>query len=75
METGVEPPPVQARERRELARTVRSDGLLGAAPDASLPAPTLDPGLSDEELREAGTRRSLLNRVGGWFSNRLRRNP
>jgi len=74
METGVEPPPVQARERREAART-RLDGLLGAAPDASLPAATLDPGLSDEELREAGTRRSLLNRVGGWFSNRLRRNP
>jgi lipopolysaccharide biosynthesis regulator YciM len=74
METGVEPPPVQARERREAART-RLDGLLGAAPDASLPSATLDPGLSEDELREAGTRRSLLNRVGGWFSNRLRRNP
>jgi len=74
METGVEPPPVQPRERREVVRS-RLDGLLGATPDASLPGATLDPGLSDEELREAGTRRSLLNRVGGWFSNRLRRNP
>jgi hypothetical protein len=74
METGVEPPPVQARERREVTRT-RLEGLLGTAPDASLPSATLDPGLSEDELREAGTRRSLLNRVGGWFSNRLRRNP
>lgn len=75
METGVEPPPVQARERRELARTARPDGLLGAAPDSSLPTPTLDPGLTEDELRMAGSRRSLLGRVGGWFSNRLRRNP
>jgi hypothetical protein len=75
METGVEPPPVQARERRELARTARPDGLLGAAPDSSLPVPTLDPGLTEDELRMAGSRRSLLGRVGGWFSNRLRRNP
>ncbi|MEP6864732.1 MAG: hypothetical protein ABJE66_29200 [Deltaproteobacteria bacterium] len=74
METGVEPPPAQARERREITRT-RLDGLLGTAPDASLPSATLDTGLSEDELREAGTRRSLLNRVGGWFSNRLRRNP
>jgi lipopolysaccharide biosynthesis regulator YciM len=75
METGVEPPPVQARERRELARAARPDGLLGAAPDSSLPVPTLDPGLTEDELRMAGSRRSLLGRVGGWFSNRLRRNP
>jgi len=75
METGVEPPPMQARERRELARSARPDGLLGIAPDASLPSATLDPGLSDDELRDAGARRSLLGRVGGWFSNRLRRNP
>ncbi|HEY0255594.1 MAG TPA: hypothetical protein VGC41_28890 [Kofleriaceae bacterium] len=73
METGVEPPPVARRERRELART-RTEGLLGTAPDAALPLPTLDPGLSEEELREAGTRRSLLGRVGGWFSGRVRRN-
>ncbi|MEO8844126.1 MAG: hypothetical protein ABI591_02815 [Kofleriaceae bacterium] len=75
METGVEPPPVQTRERRELARTVRPDGLLGAAPDSALPTPTLDPGLTEDELRMAGSRRSLLGRVGGWFSNRVRRNP
>ena len=74
METGIEPPPVRPRERRADTRT-RLEGLLGAAPDASLPAATLDPGLSDDELREAGTRRSLLGRVGGWFSKRLRRNP
>jgi hypothetical protein len=75
METGVEPPPVQARERREMARAARPDGLLGATPDAALPGPTLDPGLSEEELHAAGSRRSLLGRVGGWFSNRVRRNP
>jgi lipopolysaccharide biosynthesis regulator YciM len=75
METGIEPAPTQARERRELVRAARPDGLLGAAPDSSLPSATLDPGLSDDELRMAGSRRSLLGRVGGWFSNRLRRNP
>lgn len=75
METGVEPPFVASRERRELARTAHTNGLLGLAPDSSLPSASLDPGLSDEELREAGTRRSLLGRVGGWFSNRVRRNP
>jgi hypothetical protein len=50
-------------------------GLLGAAPDSSLPMPTLDPGLTEDELARAGTRRSLLGRVGGWFSNVWRRNP
>ena len=73
METGVEPPPVAPRERRSRARTP-VEGLLGATPDLSLPAPTLDPGLSDDELARAGTRRSLLGRVGGWFSGVLRRN-
>ncbi|HEY3804607.1 MAG TPA: hypothetical protein VGL61_18455 [Kofleriaceae bacterium] len=75
METGIEPPSPQARERREVPRGSRHEGLLGHAPDASLPAPTLDSGLSDDDLREAGTRRSLLGRVGGWFSTRLRREP
>jgi len=74
METGVEPPIVASRERRELARTAHANGLLGLAPDSSLPPASLDPGLSAEELREGGTRRSLLGRVGGWFSNRVRRN-
>ncbi|MEO7092994.1 MAG: hypothetical protein ABI175_07075, partial [Polyangiales bacterium] len=68
METGVEPPPSAPRERRAAPRASRPDGLLGAAPDESLPTPTLDPGLSDDELAEAGTRRSLLGKVGGWFS-------
>ena len=67
METGVEPPPVPSRERRAAPRQ-RPEGLLGgASPDESLPAPTLDPGLSDEEIADAGRRRSLLGRMGGWF--------
>lgn len=73
METGIEPPPVVPRERRAAPRGVRLEGLLGAAPDQALPAATLDPGLSDAELANAGTRRSLLGRVGGWFSGAWRR--
>ncbi|MBS1117827.1 MAG: N-acetylglucosaminyl transferase-like protein [Deltaproteobacteria bacterium] len=72
METGVEPPPTPSRERRAAPRS-RPEGLLGAAPDESLPAATLDPGLSDDELATAGTRRSLLGRVGGWVSGAWRR--
>jgi lipopolysaccharide biosynthesis regulator YciM len=75
METGIEPPPVASRDRRAAPRGSRPDGLLGAAPDLSLPSPTLDPGLTEEELARAGTRRSLLDRVGGWFSGAWRRNP
>lgn len=75
METGIEPPPVQPRERRAAPRSVRPEGLLGASPDLSLPAPTLDAGLTEEELARAGTRRSLLGRVGGWFSGVWRRSP
>jgi len=75
METGVEPPPVAPRDRRASPRSDRPEGLLGATPDTSLPAPTLDPGLSEDELGRAGTRRSLLGRVGGWFSGVWRRNP
>lgn len=74
METGIEPPPQPSRDRRAAPRGSRPDGLLGAAPDLALPAPTLDPGLTEDELRLAGTRRSLLDRVGGWFSGALRRN-
>jgi lipopolysaccharide biosynthesis regulator YciM len=73
METGIEPPPVPSRERRAVPRTARPEGLLGAAPDESLPAATLDPGLTDDELARAGERRSLLGRVGGWFSGAWRR--
>jgi lipopolysaccharide biosynthesis regulator YciM len=68
METGVEPPPLAPRERRAAPRASRPEGLLGAAPDEALPVPTLDPGLTEDELAAAGTRRSLLGRVGGWFS-------
>lgn len=73
METGVEPPPAAPRERRAAPRVARPEGLLGAAPDDALPTPTLDPGLSEDELAAAGTRRSVLGRVGGWFSGVLRK--
>ena len=73
METGVEPPPIPSRERRAAPRSPRPEGLLGAAPDESLPTATLDPGLTDEELARAGSRRSLLGKVGGWFSGAWRR--
>jgi hypothetical protein len=72
METGIEPPPVQPRERRAAPRAARADGLLGAA-DQGLPGPTLDAGLSDVELASAGSRPSMLGRVGGWFSDLWRR--
>lgn len=73
METGVEPPPLASRERRAQVRAPRPEGLLGSAPDEALPAATLDSGLSDEEMSRAGVRRSLLGRVGGWFSGVWRR--
>jgi lipopolysaccharide biosynthesis regulator YciM len=73
METGVEPPPQAPRERRAAPRGPRTEGLLGAAPDESLPIATLDPGLSEDELARAGTRRSLLGKVGGWVSGAWRR--
>jgi lipopolysaccharide biosynthesis regulator YciM len=73
METGVELPPVPPRERRAVPRVARPDGLLGATPDEALPAATLDAGLSEAEMASAGTRRSLLGRVGGWVSGVWRR--
>ncbi len=73
METGVEPPPIAPRDRRAAPREARLNGLLGAAPDAALPTATLDTGLTEDELAEAGTRRSLLGRVGGWFTRSIRR--
>jgi lipopolysaccharide biosynthesis regulator YciM len=75
METGIEPPPIAPRDRREAPRAARPDGLLGVAPDSALPAPTLDAGMTEAELAVAGTRRSLLGRVGGWFSGVWRRSP
>jgi hypothetical protein len=75
METGIEPPPVAPRDRRAVPRTERPDSLLGTAPDVALPSPTLDPGLTEDELARAGTRRSLLGKMGGWFSGVLRRGP
>jgi lipopolysaccharide biosynthesis regulator YciM len=74
METGIEPPPVAPRDRRAAPRAqTRPEGLLGQAPDTSLPQPTLDSGLDADELAKAGTRRSLLGRVGGWLSKAWRR--
>jgi len=67
METGIEPPPVAPRERRAAPRP-----SLGV-PDPSLPAATLDTGTSDAEQPGPGARRSLLGRVGGWFSGVWRR--
>jgi hypothetical protein len=75
METGIEPPPVTPRDRRASPRSSRPDALLGAAPDSGLPSATLDIGLTEDELARSGTRRSLLDRVGGWFSGVWRRNP
>lgn len=72
METGVEPPPTPPRERRAVPRG-RLDSLLGASPDESLPAATLDSGLAEAELAVAGARRPLLGRVGGWVSGIWRR--
>jgi hypothetical protein len=76
METGVEPSPLpQARERRARPRAATEpNGELAAAPAMALPHPTLDSGLSQDELARASVpRRSLLGRVGGWFGNVLRR--
>jgi len=72
IETGVEPPPIAPRDRRSESR-ISVEGLLGTRPDESLPSATLDPGLSTDELAAAGTRRSLLTRMGGWFGNVWRR--
>lgn len=72
METGIEPAPVAPRERRAAPRSPRPESLLGSSPDDSLPSATLDGGLSESDLARAGTRRSLLGRMGGWFSG-LRR--
>jgi lipopolysaccharide biosynthesis regulator YciM len=72
METGIEPPPIAPRDRRAEPRS-RPEGLLGATPDVALPEPTLEHGLTDEELARASTRRSVLGRVGGWLSNVWRR--
>jgi len=77
METGIDPPAAPARERRALARVARPEALLGASPAESLPAATLDSGpgsgLGDGELAAAGTRRSLLGRVGSWVTGALGR--
>jgi lipopolysaccharide biosynthesis regulator YciM len=77
METGIEPPKSAPRDRRGAPRGTREEGavrgLLGATPAHGLPVPTLDPGLTEDELARAGTRRSLLGRVGGWFSGVWRR--
>lgn len=85
METGVPPPPPPARERRATRRAVELDDAgdpgaaapelpdAGRAPAAALPAPTLDPGLTEEQLARAGAQRSVLGRAGSWLAERWRR--
>ncbi len=69
----IEPiPHAPPRERRELPRGGPSQALLGSI-DAALPEPALDHGLADDELRAAGQRRSVLGRVGGFFTGAFRR--
>jgi hypothetical protein len=64
-------PPEPVRERRERSRD-RTDlsrpALLGESASAALPAPSLEHGLSADDLVKARTRTSFLGRVGGWFS-------
>ena len=51
-------------------------GAQGTSADRhalALPAPTLAHGLSRHELGRRAARPSVLGRVGGWFSSRLRR--
>ncbi|MGE0545502.1 MAG: tetratricopeptide repeat protein [Kofleriaceae bacterium] len=67
METGIEPAPAAPRERRAMPRGTPVEGLLGGSPDQALPAATLDHGLPPEHLVRI-PRRSLLGRVGGWFT-------
>ncbi|MCB9564886.1 MAG: hypothetical protein H6708_31245 [Kofleriaceae bacterium] len=56
------------RERREVPRVPVHQTLLGAAATEALPEPTLEHGLSDDELARLGARPSVLGRMGGWFS-------
>ncbi len=65
------PAPPAPRERRQMPRVSIDDtaasALLGAVATEALPAPTLEHGLTDLELARAGSRPSLLSRVGGWI--------
>jgi len=72
------PAPPAPRERRELPRvpidrTATEAALLGESATDALPAPTLDHGLTDDDLVRAGARPSMLARVGGWFGSPFRR--
>jgi len=68
-----EPPPLRARERRELPREGGASRAILGAPTHALPEPALYSGLSEDEMREAGSRPSLLGRVGGWIGSTFRR--
>ena len=72
METGVEPPPAPPRERRVVHRAPDPTALLGAGTDLALPVATLPLSLDDDFVRRAPPP-SLLGRVGGWMSQRWRR--
>lgn len=72
METGIEAPPLPARDRRAAPRAARPEALLGTSPVEALPAATLDVA-GDDDLGHIAGRRSLLGRVGGWMSGAWRR--
>lgn len=57
------------RRARAALRGGVDTALAGAAAHRALPEPTLDSGLGDEELAEAGRRPSVLGRVGDWFAS------
>ncbi len=75
METGIEPPPIVPRERREVPRARGSTGCSARRPIPRCPRPRSIRDLPTTSSRAAGTRRSLLGRVGGWFSGVWRRSP
>jgi len=66
------PPRTSARERRELPRVPVGQTLLGAAATEALPEPTLEHGLSVDELTRASARPSVFGRMRGWFGSKQR---
>jgi lipopolysaccharide assembly protein B len=68
VETGSDPLPPPARERREAPRVARPETSVSALPEDALRVPARGPGPS--ELASSGGRRSLLERIGGWMAAR-----
>ena len=74
----IRPTPPAPRERRELPRvpidrTATEAALLGESVTDALPTPTLEHGLSDDELVRVSSRPSALARVGSWLGSPFRR--